>query len=107
MQLKISGFSQIIISHLSRPIRPLLFLTAVLLCLSLLGCPKPCPVCPDLKITLPVEQAPLLRGIEATKRNEEYCLSDLNRRNVLIDIELLRSWGQQNQTIIEKFNGSR
>ncbi len=107
MQSKISESSQTITSRQSSPIRRLLFLTVVLSCLLLLGCPKPPLVCPDLKITLPVEQAPLLRGIEATKRADEYCLTDLHRRNVLIDLELLRSWGKSNQTIIEKFNSSR
>ena len=104
MPSKISGFNQIIILQQSNPIRRLLFLTVALLCLSLLGCPKPCPVCPDLRITLPVEQAPLLREVQAVRRGDEYCLSDRDRKNVLINLELIRAWGEINFTTIEQFN---
>ncbi|WP_223921671.1 hypothetical protein [Geobacter sp. AOG2] len=42
--------------------------------------------------------------VQAVKRGEGYCLSDRARRDVLIDLELLRAWGETNQAVIEKFN---
>lgn len=104
MPSRISGSNPTTTSKRSRRHRLPLFLMAALLCLSLLGCPKPCPVCPDLQITLPAEQAPLLRGAEATRRGSEYCLTDRARRDVLIDLELLRAWGAVNMSTIEQFN---
>lgn len=34
----------------------------------------------------------------------EFCLTDRGRRDVLINLELLRRYGATNQTIIEEFN---
>lgn len=86
------------------------WLMVILLCLCLLaslqGCrtAPPCPVCPDSRITLQVEQPPTLREVQAVKRGDEYCLHDRGRKDVLIDLELLRAWGAANQAIIEEFN---
>ena len=79
----------------------ILLMLAVLICC---GCPKPCPVCPDTRITLPVEQAPILREVPAVRRGDEFCLSDRGRKDVLINLELVRAWGEINFSTIEQFN---
>jgi hypothetical protein len=34
----------------------------------------------------------------------EYCLSDRGRRDVLVNLELLRVYGAANQKVIEEYN---
>lgn len=46
----------------------------------------------------------MLRELTATKRGDEYCLSERGRKDLLINTETLRSWGAINQTTIERFN---
>lgn len=43
----------------------------------------------------------MLRKIEATRRADEYCLTDRARRDLLINLEQLRAWGAINQQTIE------
>jgi hypothetical protein len=60
-----------------------------------------------LQVTLPVEQAPLLRRVDLAApgtAGADYCLTDRGRRDVLINLELLRAWGSSNMSIIEQFN---
>jgi len=113
MQSKIFAWFLIIIFSPLRMRRPLLWLMAGLLCLCQLGCHKPCPPCVSLRMSLPTEIAPLLRPVELTKPSSKYpelqnlwLLTDQNRKNILIDIELLRAFGYANQTIIDEYNSS-
>ena len=62
-----------------------------------------------MRITLPVESAPLLRPVDVhPKENPDaiYCLTDIDRRNVEADVEMLRAWGQANKEIIEQYNAT-
>jgi hypothetical protein len=45
-----------------------------------------------------------MRPVQAVKWGGEYCLDDRGRRDVLINLELLRAWGETIQAVIEKFN---
>ena len=51
-----------------------------------------------------MEHPPVLREIQATKRGNEYCLDEQGRKNLLIDIEVMRAWCATKQAIIEGFN---
>lgn len=43
----------------------------------------------------------MLRPVQAIKRGDDYCLTDRARRDLLINLELLRVWGTVNQRTIE------
>lgn len=47
----------------------------------------------------------MLRPVQAIKRADDYCLTDRARRDLLINLELLRVWGAANQRTIEINNG--
>ena len=48
-----------------------------------------------------MEHPPELRQVTAARRADEYCLTDRARRDLLINLELLRAWGAINQQTIE------
>jgi hypothetical protein len=68
-------------------------------------CPviPPTPQCPDLKLSLPAEQSPLLRQVELYQKGD-YCLTDQGRRDVLINMRLLWQYGDANKSVIEEYN---
>lgn len=57
-------------------------------------------------MALPLSEPPSLRPVNAVARAGEFCLSDLDRRALLVDVELLRSFGISNQAIIKQYNKS-
>lgn len=60
-----------------------------------------------MQVTLPVAQVPLLRRVDLYapgNSGADYCLTDRGRRDVLINLELLRVWGAESKGIIEQFN---
>src|SRR6185369_504240 len=79
-----------------------LLLTGMLL--SSCGPTKPL-ICPSpIQITLPIERVPILREVESIKRGNEYCITERGRKDILINVELLRFWGNANMTTISTFN---
>lgn len=86
----------------SKP-RPSRLLLALLLCLSLAACCKPCTV----PAVLPVEPHPALREVEIYQPGDaraEYCLSDRGRRDVLIDLEMYRAALEACREVIRRNN---
>lgn len=63
-------------------------------------------------MSLPVEMAPLLREVNIQipdpvkypEFKEHYLLSERGRKDVMINMELLRAWGEVNQETVEQFN---
>lgn len=57
-----------------------------------------------MPMSLPIVDPPTLRPIDAIARGGEFCLSDIDRRSLLVDVELLKAWGFGNAAVIEEWN---
>lgn len=62
-----------------------------------------------MRITVPVESAPLLRRVDLVKPDDKkygdsWLISERGRKDTLINLELLRSWGAANEAVLIEYN---